>query len=70
MSVVLMPTAAPDADRVRRHFARACDDVRTLIAATTTGPEAFAIWIHCQALTNELKTLTLRAALRCKELEP
>jgi hypothetical protein len=70
MSVLLMPSTVPDAERVRRQFARACDDVRALIAAATTGPEAFAIWMHCQSLSNELKTLTLRAALRCKELEP
>jgi hypothetical protein len=68
MSVLLMPAVEPDADRARRQFARACDDVRTLLAAATTSEAAFAIWTHCRALSNELETLTLRAAVRCREL--
>jgi hypothetical protein len=70
MAVLLMPSTVPDAERSRRQVTRACTDLALAIDAATTPAEALAIWMHCQSLTQELRTLTLRAALRCKELEP
>jgi hypothetical protein len=67
MAVLQMPPVASDLDRARRHLMRACDDLRLTIA-TASAADAYAIWLHCQALTNELRTLTLRAELRCREV--
>jgi hypothetical protein len=69
MSVLLMPPPVPDADRSRRELTRTCAAVRAAIEAATTAPEAFSLWVQCRALLNDLQTLTLRAELRCKELE-
>ena len=67
MPVLQMPPAGSDLARAQRQLTRACDELRLTIA-TASAADAFAIWVHCQALTNELRTLTLRAEMRYREV--
>ena len=67
MAVLQMPPVGSDLTRAQRQLTRACDELRLTIA-TASAADAYAIWLHCQALTNELRTLTLRAELRYREL--
>ena len=67
MPVLQMPPAGTNLGRAQRQLTRACDDLRLAIAKASAA-DAFAIWVHCQALTNELRTLTLRAERRYREV--